>query len=118
MKIIFVYNADSGFVNALLDIGHKAISPDTYQCSLCSITHGVLKERDEWKQFRESSDNELVFLHRDEFEKKYKIKKNYPVVLIQQASGHFDELIDRDSLNEMKDMNALIEKLKLISKDT
>ena len=113
MKIIFVYNADSGFVNTLLDIGHKAISPKTYQCSLCSITHGVLNERDDWKAFRESSKDEMVFLHRDEFEKKYKIKKDYPVVLMQNEEGTLDELIDTNSMNEMKDMNELMDKLKI-----
>jgi hypothetical protein len=25
--LVFVYNADSGFVNSLLDIGHKIVSP-------------------------------------------------------------------------------------------
>ena len=34
MKIIFVYNADSGFVNSLLDIGHKVIAPKR----MCAIS--------------------------------------------------------------------------------
>ncbi len=31
MKIVFVYNANSGLMNTVLDIGHKIISPDTYE---------------------------------------------------------------------------------------
>ena len=72
MKIIFVYNADSGFVSSLLDIGHKVISPDTYSCNLCKMTYGVIGEREEWKKYRESSKDEMEFLHKDEFENKYK----------------------------------------------
>jgi len=112
MKIIFVYNADSGFVSSLLDIGHKAISPETYSCNLCKMTHGVLQERQEWKKFRESSKNELEFLHRDEFEGKYKLKMEYPVVLTQTVSGEVEEVIGKEELNRMNDMNKLIERLK------
>ena len=65
MKLIFVYNADSGLMNTLMDIGHKAISPQTYECSLCGLTFGVLKEHKQWKQFRSESSIDMKFLHRD-----------------------------------------------------
>ena len=42
MKLIFVYNADSGPVSGLFDIGHKLFSPDTYQCGPVSYTHLTL----------------------------------------------------------------------------
>ena len=45
--------------------------------------------------------------------KKYKIKKDYPVVLMQNEEGTLDELIDKDSMNVMKDMNELMDKLKI-----
>ena len=32
-KIIFVYNADSGLVNGLIDWAHKIVSPETYSCT-------------------------------------------------------------------------------------
>ena len=35
MKLIFVYNADSGPISGLFDIGHKIISPGSYSCGLC-----------------------------------------------------------------------------------
>ena len=41
MKLIFVYNADSGLVNTLMNIGYKAISPQTYESKLCDLTFGV-----------------------------------------------------------------------------
>ncbi len=44
--LVFVYNANSGLLNALLDMGHKVVSPRTYPCSLCALTYGSLGLRD------------------------------------------------------------------------
>ena len=66
MKLIFVYNANSGLLNTLRDIGHKTISPQTYQCNLCDLTHGLLKERKQWREFKETATVEMEFLHKDE----------------------------------------------------
>lgn len=112
MKIIFVYNANSGFVNSILDIGHKVISPKTYECNLCNMTYGVVSEREEWKKFRESSKDELEFLHKDEFEKKYKEKRKYPIILKINETNSLDELVSKDDLNKMKNVNELIQKLR------
>jgi len=101
MKIIFVYNADSGFVSSLLDIGHKIISPDTYRCNLCKMTHGAFSEKEEWKRYRESSSNEMEFLHKDEFEKKYGVKKAYPAIFTLSDSNRIEDLISKDSLDRM-----------------
>jgi hypothetical protein len=68
---MFVYNADSGVFNTMADIGHKIFSPETYECALCSLTHGYFKERAQWREFVEKLDIECLFLHRDEFVKRY-----------------------------------------------
>ncbi|MGK7942513.1 MAG: GTPase [Crocosphaera sp.] len=112
MKIIFVYNANSGLMNTVLDIGHKILSPETYNCNLCNITHGVLQEREEWKSFRESSTNELEFLHKDEFEKKYKQVKEYPIVLMSNQKNELHEIINKDELNQLNTVEGLIKKLQ------
>jgi hypothetical protein len=70
-KLIFVYNADSGLFNTMSDIAHKLFSPSTYECQLCALTHGLLKERGEWRDFIESFDVEVEFLHRDQFREQY-----------------------------------------------
>jgi hypothetical protein len=86
-QIVFVYNADSGVFNTLTDIAHKLISPSTYQCDLCSITHGVLTERNAWRTFIESLPLKTVFFHRDEFHAKFDeddLKLGFPCVLKQK----------------------------------
>ncbi len=112
MKIIFVYNANSGLMNTVLDIGHKIISPDTYECNLCAITYGVLTENEEWKAFRESSKNELEFLHKDEFEEKYQEVRDYPIVLVRNQNDELSELLDRNELNKMQTAKDLIQKIQ------
>ena len=81
MTLIFVYNTDSNPISSLIDLGHKILSPETYSCSLCKLTHGPFTEIDAWKAFRTSIGFPMEFLHRDEFEKKYNQRFQYPVIL-------------------------------------
>lgn len=84
-KLIFVYNADSGLVNSWLDMAHKIVSPSTYECDLCALTHGNFSEKQAWKNFRDSSSVPMEFYHKDEFLSKYKSKwlpkYEFPIVL-------------------------------------
>ncbi len=57
-KLIFVYNANSGALNSLMDSVHKIISPKTYDCKLCDLTYDVFKENELWSRFRESVKND------------------------------------------------------------
>ena len=113
MKLIFVYNADAGLMNTLIDIGHKALSPQTYECNLCGLTFGLFTEHKQWKQFREESDTEMEFLHRDEFEQKYARKFKYPVIL--KNDENLSVAISEAELNEIKTLDELIDKVKMIA---
>lgn len=106
MDILFVYNADSGKLNTLLDIAHKVISPSTYQCSLCSLTHDAFNEKSEWMNFRDSFPHNLQFLHKDEFEKKFSERYEYPVVL--DTSDEIKLLISSVDLHHLTDVKDLI----------
>lgn len=110
MKLIFVYNADSGALSAMFDIGHKILSPDTYKCNLCKITYGNFREEKKWKEYREKSLVDMEFLHKDEFEKLYGLKFEYPVVLKQ--TGSIDVIVTKDILNNLKNIDALIDTIK------
>lgn len=85
--LIFVYNADNGFVNSLIDYVHKTISPKTYQCNLCAITYDSKGMKKDWKKFIESLDYPVTFLHKDQFEKEYGMKEaELPAVYIKKDS--------------------------------
>jgi len=113
MKLIFVYNADSGKLNTMFDIAHKIVSPKTYKCSLCSITHNALSEKSEWSEFRKQSKVSLEFLHKDEFENKYKVAFDYPVIL-QEKDGLNLQLSAKE-ISEIKSTQELIAKINNLS---
>jgi hypothetical protein len=108
-KLIFVYNANSGKLNAFMDTLHKKISPSTYQCSLCMITYGSFTEMPEWKEFRESFPGEMEFLHIDEFEKIYPAEKTYPVVLSKDKNGKLNQVLSTQQLDAIKELPVLIQ---------
>lgn len=110
MKLIFVYNADSGLVNTVKDIGQKLFSPQTYDCLLCSLTHGTFRENPEWKSFRQNSDTEMEFLHRDEFEQRSDKKFDYPVILREADS--LEVVVSREQMAEFDTLDTLIEAVR------
>ncbi|GJM41730.1 MAG: hypothetical protein DHS20C20_20120 [Ardenticatenaceae bacterium] len=69
-KLVFVYNANSGLLNFVLDAAHKLFSPSTYPCNLCALTYtpaSLLR----WQRFVKSLPWPVEFLHRDELAAQY-----------------------------------------------
>ncbi len=50
-KILLVYNADRGYINAVFSSLHKAVSPQTYSCELCRTTYGMTGMLRSWKDY-------------------------------------------------------------------
>ena len=112
MDLLFVYNANSGKLNTLFDIAHKAISPSTYQCSLCALTHDTLSEKSKWTSFKKNTNHNIEFLHKDEFEKKYNQKYSYPIIL--KKTDNFEICFESKELNKLPSLEELITKLNLL----
>ena len=112
MQLLFVYNAKSGKTRATLDIAHKIISPSTYSCDLCSLTHGIFNEKLTWKEFVERADVKMLFYHIDEFEEKYGSKADYPVILREEGET-LEPFMDKDEIAGIDDVEGLV---KLIEK--
>ncbi|GAA4240313.1 MULTISPECIES: GTPase [Winogradskyella] len=112
MKLLFVYNAKSGALNALFDAGHKLFSPSTYKCSLCALTHDAFTENTIWKNFRSENHFKMEFYHKDEFEAKFpSVKMMYPTIL--KLEGHeLTTVLNPDVLKEISNVEGLIERLK------
>jgi hypothetical protein len=112
MKLLFVYNANSGALNALFDAGHKLFSPSNYPCSLCALTYDTFTEKQLWKTCRKESHLIMDFYHKDEFEAKFpNVNIIYPTVL-KLEDHQLTTILTNDILNELSDVEALIEKLK------
>ncbi len=115
MKLVFVYNADSGKINAVFDSIHKIASPETYDCNLCAITFGNFSEIKTWKNFRETSEAEMIFYHKDEFLKSYRSKwlpkYDFPVILSIE-NNELNLFISSEELNKLENTESLIEEIK------
>jgi len=111
--LFFVYNAESSYINMIFDAGHKIISPGNYNRQLCALTHGKFGEKKEWKNFREGITAKTEFLHRDQFEIKFGVKYEYPVVL-KKESGAFKIVLTRDDISQFNNVDEPINYLKMI----
>ncbi len=108
-SLLFVYNTSSGFWSKKIDFAHKILSPDTYACSLCSLTHGNFVETDSWKTFRESQKTPMEFIYKNEFETQYPhIKTTYPVVFSVTSNGSLKVVLSSKELNKMTSVEMLI----------
>jgi len=110
-KLIFVYNAYSGTRHVVLDALHKLIRPNTYACSICKVTHGILSENSRWKNYRLASEVKMEFLHIDEFQKRYASKFGYkytfPIVLWEDE-GEMGIFISTEELERIQNEEDLI----------
>jgi len=112
ISLIFVYNADSGFVNALLDSAHKLISPQTYQCKLCAISYSYFGMRKKWKQFITKIGIPVKFYHRDEFIKHYP-KQNVKLPAIFYVNNHrLTIYMSANDINNCQSIDELMEAIK------
>lgn len=94
-RIIFVYNANSRLGQGLLDSLHKIVSPTTYDCNLCALTHGNFGPKKEWKSFLENTTASLEFYHKDEYQKQFASKFAMPYALpfVIKVNGYNEEVI-------------------------
>ncbi len=110
-ELIFIYNADSGLKNAILDGAHKILSPSTYDCHLCQLTHGAFTEKKAWKDFRERHNIPMLFLHKDEYIKDYASKFGhkfkFPLILGATHSG-LEVVVSTERLNGLSETEDLI----------
>ena len=107
LKLIFVYNADSGVFNLLSDVAHKIFSPQTYACNLCALTHSNFGMKKEWKEYLETLDVPLEFLHADEFRRKYSIEKIELPAIFREENGNIVLKIDAAAINDCQSVDDL-----------
>ncbi len=105
--LIFVYNAESGLFNTLTDIAHKIFSPQTYPCNLCALTHSNFGMRAEWKQFVESLDRRVEFLHADELKTRYHLENLSLPAVLQKSDGTLETLLGAASINACRSIDDL-----------
>jgi hypothetical protein len=105
--LIFVYNADSGIANALLDTGRRIFTPQDYPCPLCMVTYGPFGMRSEWKIFIAELPYDVTFLHKNELPTRLqKELKDFPC-LVLHAGDRTSVLISAEEFKKIKDLTTL-----------
>lgn len=100
-QLIFVYNADGGTLNAIMDSAHKLFAPSTYQCSLCAITHGMLTMHHEWKDYMRNLPYETRFYHRDGFRQEWPNQQaKLPAIFMLDVDGSLRTVVSAEDLDQ------------------
>ncbi len=111
--LILVYHADSGGWQALWDSTHKLLSPATYACSLCALTHGLCGEVGAWKSFRRRHPGVVTVMHRDEFRSGFPECAIRTPCVMQVADGSdLMEVLGTQSIAACIDVDGLIVQLE------
>jgi len=105
--LVFVYNAESGLFNTLSDVAHKMFAPQTYACNLCALTHSTFGMRREWREFLESLDARLEFLHADELRSRYGLTQLALPSILRKRGASLEELMDAAAINSCRTMGEL-----------
>jgi hypothetical protein len=106
-SLVFVYQAQSGLFNGLIDMAHKTFSPQTYQCHLCALTYSTFGMRKEWKQFLETLNLPCEFLHADELRRQYGASDTPLPAIFQKKGGKLELWIDADAINACRTIDDL-----------
>jgi hypothetical protein len=108
--MIFVYNADSGFFNAISDYVHKITSPDTYECNLCALTYGNTGMKRKWASYMKTLPVAVTFLHKDQIETtEYTTMKtaDLPAIFLLDE-GKIELFVSAAEINELIQLDQLI----------
>ena len=108
MRLIFVYNAKAGVLNGLMDSVHKTVSPGTYECDLCAITHGFFTMDKAWRAYLKALPMEAAFYHKPDFAEAFPAQKTMALPMIAlDRDGVLEPLIAADQFKTLKTVGAL-----------
>ena len=108
-RLILVYNADSGLLNAVKDAVWKVVRPATYPCSLCALTYGWVSMHGRWRRFLGQLPQAKVFHHRDDFALAFPgLAIPLPAILLAEGEAPPQVLVSAAELDAMPDCDELI----------
>lgn len=106
--LLFVYAVDGGLVADVLGALHKLVSPATYPCTLCALTHGPLRPRPAWSRAIAELGIDCQFLHRDELVERHgPDQPPLPVVFLVEGDAR-RVLLSAADIAGCRDLDALI----------
>ena len=110
LELIFIYNAESGVVNELIDFAYKIVSPDKNNCNLYAISYGAFFMEKKWLTYIETLPFKSTFTYKDKFFKNEYSDIEFPSVFMR-SNEKLDEIISATEINEIKNLDQLIDLL-------
>ena len=111
-RLLIVYNAEAGIAAGIKDSIHKLLKPDTYPCSLCALTHGVLRMDPAWSVFLARMPVDVRVYHRPDFRARYP-ETALDLPMVAREDGHdLTVLIDSAELATIGDIETLIARVQ------
>lgn len=111
-RLLIVYNAEAGIAAGIKDSFHKLLSPETYPCSLCALTHGTVRMDPAWKRFLARTKMDVRVYHRPDFRERYPdLELALPAVLIERGREP-RLLIGAEELRTLTSIDALIARIE------
>lgn len=108
-RLVMIYNADGGLLNAVRDSVWKTFAPTSYPCALCALAFGFFTMHAEWKRFLERVPIAKLELHRDDYREELPgFDGALPVILLERADGTFDVLASAAEMEAMDGLGKLI----------
>jgi hypothetical protein len=108
MKLVFVYNAKAGFAAGMMDTLHKTLSPGTYECALCAVTHGAFTMDKRWRAYLKGLPVEAVFHHRPDFREAYPSYAEWTLPLVAlDRNGRLEPVLDAAALKAADSVDKL-----------
>jgi hypothetical protein len=121
-SLLFVYANDAGAIPGLIHYVHKIVSPSTYECRLCALTHGPLGRRAAWKRALDELSIPCEFLHRDELLARHQVRDPALPVVFVVREGRLGPLISKSEIEACGDLDAIIallqERTRTIARET
>jgi hypothetical protein len=110
-RLVFIYHARSGTLQAVLDLLHKTFFPGTYRCDLCRLTY-TYRMRQPWRDYLASLPWEIQFRYADQLDDDLrKLAGPLPCCLLEKGADR-RLLLDADMISQCQDVAGLIEMLE------
>ncbi len=109
-NLVFIYNAKSGGLNAILDYVHKIVSPETYDCNLCKLTYDNFGQIKKWNDFLNSYNISADYYYRDHL---IQIGMNPGIDLPAVFLNDRSLLLGAREINSFKTLDELIEGVRI-----
>jgi hypothetical protein len=110
VELIIVYNAESGFFNSVSSSVHKFVSPETYSCQLCRVSHGLTGMLVPWKTYLERLPVLVRSYHRTQYREAFSDHSDIrlPTILLRKRDAGMIPLLDAEAIECADNLVTLI----------